>query len=307
MRFKMKGVSVGVLAALAVTAVVAENNPYDKVGDGVPTVSVSSESLVKKVNKNTLDISSNATAISNNEARISVNESSISQNSAAISKNSADIAQNATNISKNASNISINATNISDNASRITQNRSLINTNKNDIATLQGRVGNVEDDLRTVNDRLRDHDNILKDHEERLSDVEEEVANGGGGTPEWQVVFTGNETGSISIPTDIIEMRVTYKRGDVNGTSADATLYGSDFQSFGTAIGEIAASGCNPKETVAGALNFSNGSVSGYSQTKEASCTYTYSCGEDGSNTCSRTRRGNVNIMAAITEVRVLK
>ncbi|MDN2483890.1 hypothetical protein [Vibrio agarivorans] len=208
------------------------NNPYDKVGDGVSSVGVSSESLVKKVNKNTLDISSNKTAIEENASAIAENRESIthlnqrvSTAEVNISRNSADIATNRSNISTNTANISTNktaisrnASNISTNATNISKNASNISTNTTRIGSLEGRMTSAESDIRTANDRLKDHANTLADHERRISQNEDDIASGGGPSePEpdigWVTLYSGAGVNAITIPNKEIayfDVELTY-------------------------------------------------------------------------------------------------
>ncbi|MDN2483889.1 hypothetical protein [Vibrio agarivorans] len=252
--------------AMAATAAIASQNPYDKIDDGVSSVSVSGDSLINRVNRNTLDISNNQARldehqselqsldirVSTAEVNISKNTSDIATNRSNIAANTADIATNKTAISRNASNISTNATNISKNASNISSNTSRI-------GALDGRVSSAEADIRTANNRLNDHANTLADHENRISNNEDEIANGGGGgQPTWIDFETGGGHGKINMPDNFagkIEIDGQFfSTGQINGLgsvtlgggrSCSTTTFTCDGQ-----IGKDFIQGCQLTEKV---------------------------------------------------------
>ncbi|MDN2483839.1 hypothetical protein [Vibrio agarivorans] len=227
------------LALAGATSIAASNNPYDKVGDGIPSVSVSSDSLVKKVNKNTGDINSLDKRTTSNEEllathgdRLDKHESDINSNRISISQNATDIATNKTSISLNRSNISSNTsaisrntTNISTNATNISKNASNISSNTSRIGSLEGRMTSAEADIRTANNRLNDHANTLADHERRISQNEDDIASGGGNGPGqctsgWQTIYSGSGSSTISASCAFSEWKATVK---YNGSKTYST------------------------------------------------------------------------------------
>ncbi|GAL10966.1 haemagluttinin motif [Vibrio astriarenae] len=245
MKFTQRAISHAIALALP-GSLLASQNPYDKIQDGVPSISVSSDSLINKVNKNTLDINTNKNDIAENrqelvslDGRVSTNETNISQNRTNISKNASDISVNRSNISTNTTNIntnktaiSRNASNISTNASNIASNTSKINSNTSRINSLEGRMTSAEANIQTLNNRVDSHDRTLSDHEKRISDNEDAIATGGGGSGGMEVIYDGSGTNSITVP-DTYSMWVAHVSYSLDGKATTKILDGG----WGTSIG----------------------------------------------------------------------